>query len=59
MSTQNVQLQELLQNFMMSSKMEGMIVDEKLQSMCLSILNGKHTLEECLSQISAKYAQRS
>ena len=59
MSTQNVQLQELLQNFMMSSKMEGMIVDETLQSMCLSILNGKHTLEECLSQISAKYAQRS
>lgn len=59
MTTQNVQLHELLQNFMMSSKMEGMIVDETLQSMCLSVLSGKHTLDECLAQISAKYAQRT
>lgn len=34
MSEQNVQLNELIQNFMMSSRMEGMIVDETLQSMC-------------------------
>jgi hypothetical protein len=59
MSTQNVQLQELLQNFIMSSKMEGVIVDETLQSMCLSVLNGKRTLDECLAQIGAKYAQGS
>jgi hypothetical protein len=59
MSEQNVQLNELIQNFMMSSRMEGMIVDETLQSMCLSILSGNRTLDECLAQISAKYAQRS
>lgn len=59
MSTQNIQIHELLQNFMMSSKMEGMIVDETLQSMCLSVLSGEHTLDECLAQISAKYAQRT
>ena len=57
MSTPNTQLSELLQNYMMSAKMEGMIFDETLQSMCLSILNGKVTLEECLAQISAKYAK--
>ena len=58
MTTQNVQLHELLQSFIMSSKMEGMIVDETIQSMCLSIITGKRTLEECLAQISAKHAQR-
>ena len=58
MATQNIQLYELLQNFMISSEMEGMIVDETIQSMCLSIINGKRTLEECLAQISAKHAQR-
>lgn len=46
---------ELLQNFIMSAQMEGFVVTESIQSMCLSVLNGEHTLEECLHQISLSY----
>lgn len=48
-------LPELMQNFIISSQMEGLTVDDTLQSMCLSILRGTSTLEECLAQISQKY----
>lgn len=50
-------LPELLQNFIMSSQMEGLAVSETVRSMCLSILSGERTLEECLGQLSAKYSE--
>lgn len=52
---QEKRLPELMQNFIMSSQMEGLTVDETLQNMCLSILKGTSTLEDCLAQISQKY----
>ena len=52
---QENRLPELMQNFIMSSQMEGLTVSEALQSMCLSVLEGTATLEDCLAQISQKY----
>lgn len=50
-------LPELLQNFIMSSQMEGLVVSDAIQSMCLSVLNGERTLEDCLYQLNAKYSE--
>jgi len=52
---QEAALPELLQNFIMSSQMEGLTVSAAIQDMCLSVLSGERTLEECLPQINAKY----
>lgn len=52
---QEAALPELLQNFIMSSQMEGITVSTTIQDMCLSVLSGERTLEECLCQINAKY----
>lgn len=54
---QEVLLPELLQNFIMSSQMEGLTVSDAIQSMCLSVLNGERTLEDCLYQLNAKYSE--
>ena len=54
---QEALLPELLQNFIMSSQMEGIAVSDTIQAMCLSILNRERTLEECLSQINATYSE--
>ena len=54
---QEVLLPELLQNFIMSSQMEGLAVSEAIQSMCLSVLNGERTLEDCLYQLNTKYSR--
>lgn len=54
---QESMLPELLQNFIMSSQMEGLTVSDTIQAMCLSVLNGECTLEECLSQLNAKYSE--
>lgn len=54
---QETLLPELLQNFIMSSQMEGLAVSETIQAMCLSVLNGERTLEECLNQLNAKYSE--
>lgn len=54
---QEALLPELLQNFIMSSQMEGLAVSDTIQSMCLSVLNGKRTLEDCLYQLNAKYSE--
>lgn len=32
----------------------GLAVSEVIQSMCLSVLNGEHTLEDCLYQLNTK-----
>lgn len=50
-------LPELLQNFIMSSQMEGLAVSDAIQAMCLSVLKGERTLDECLSQLNAKYSE--
>ena len=54
---QEALLPELLQNFIMSSQMEGLSVSDAIQSMCLSVLNGERTLEDCLYQLNAKYSE--
>lgn len=54
---QEALLPELLQNFIMSSQMEGLAVSDAIQSMCLSVLNGECTLEDCLYQLNAKYSE--
>lgn len=50
-------LSELFQNFIVSSQMEGLTVSDTIQAMCLSVLNGERTLEECLGQLNAKYSE--
>lgn len=54
---QEALLPELLQNFIMSSQMEGLSVSDSIQAMCLSVLNGERTLEDCLYQLNAKYSE--
>lgn len=54
---QELVLPELLQNFIMSSQMEGLPVSDVIQVMCLSVINGERTLEECLRQLNAKYSR--
>lgn len=54
---QEALLPELLQNFIMSSQMEGLAVSDTIQAMCLSVLNGERTLDDCLYQINAKYSE--
>ena len=54
---QEALLPELLQNFIMSSQMEGLAVNDTIQSMCLSVLNGERTLQDCLCQLNAKYSE--
>lgn len=54
---QETMLPELLQNFIMSSQMEGLTVSDTIQTMCLSVLNGERTLEECLGQLNAEYGE--
>lgn len=51
---QEALLPELLQNFIISFQMGGLAVSEVIQSMCLSVLNGEHTLEDCLYQLNTK-----
>ena len=55
---QEAMLPELLQNFITSSQMEGLTVSDTIQAMCLSVLNGERTLEECLGQLNVKYGGR-
>lgn len=52
---QEARLPELLQNFIRSSEIEGLAVGDRLQAMCLSVLNGESTLEDCLTRINARY----
>lgn len=54
---QELVLPELLQNFIMSSQMEGLPVSDRIQAMCLSVISGERTLEECLRQLNAKYSR--
>ena len=53
---QETMLPELFQNFIISSQMEGLAVSDTIQAMCLAVLNGERTLEECLHQLNEKYS---
>lgn len=50
-------LPDIFANLSLSAQMEGLIVTEQIQEMCLAILNGVTSLEECLAQLNAKYSQ--
>lgn len=54
---QETMLPESLRNFIISSQMEGLAVSDTVQVMCLSVLNGERTLEECLGQLNADYGK--
>lgn len=48
---QTTMLPEALENFIASSEMEGVTVSETLREMCLAVVRGETTLEECLAQL--------
>ncbi len=48
---QTAMLPEALENFIVSSEMEGVTVSETLREMCLAVVRGETTLEECLAQL--------
>ncbi len=50
-------LPDIFANLSMSAQMEGMTITEQIREMCLAVLNGESTLEECLAQLNAKYSQ--
>ncbi|MGN0995068.1 MAG: hypothetical protein ACI4PD_08060 [Butyricicoccus sp.] len=56
-SSQNAQLLSSLKNYIMSSEMEGLSVSDTVQAMCLSVLNGETSLDDCISQLNRKYAE--
>ncbi len=58
MSQQQISmLPDIFANLSMSAQMEGMTITEQMKEMCLAVLNGEMTLEECLTQLNAKYSQ--
>lgn len=50
-------LPDIFANLSMSAQMEGMAVTEQIREMCLTVLNGERSLEECLEQLNAKYSR--
>lgn len=50
-------LPDILANISMSAQMEGLIITDQIREMCLSVLNGTSSMEECLALLNAKYTQ--
>jgi len=50
-------LPDIFANLSMSAQMEGMTITGQIREMCLAVLNGESTLEECLAQLNAKYSR--
>ena len=50
-------LPDIFANLSMSAQMEGVTVTEQIREMCLAVLNGERSLEECLAQLNEKYAR--
>lgn len=48
-------LPSIFANLSMSAAMEGLTLTEQIKAMCLDVLNGECTLEECLTQLNDKY----
>lgn len=58
MSQQQISmLPDIFANLSMSAEMEGMTITEQMKEMCLAVLNGETTLEECLAQLNTKYSR--
>lgn len=56
MSQQQIaMLPDIFANLSMSAEMEGLTLTEQMKEMCLAVLNGETSLEECLKQLNAKY----
>jgi len=45
-----------LKNAEMSARMEGLVLTQQLQKKCVDVVTGKRTLQDCLAEINAKYA---
>lgn len=48
-------LTEILKNIEMSLQMEGMTLTPALRDMCLAVVNGNATLDDCLDEIAREY----
>ncbi len=48
-------LPNIFDNLAMSAEMEGLALTEQIKAMCLDVLRGKRTMEECLAQLNEKY----
>lgn len=46
---------EILNNIEMSLQMEGMTLTPELRDMCLAVVNGNTTLDDCLAAIAQEY----
>lgn len=56
MSQQQIaMLPDIFANLSMSAEMEGLTLTEQMKEMCLAVINGEISLEECLKQLNAKY----
>lgn len=52
-------LPDIFANLSMSAQMEGLIITEQIQELCLAVLNGEASLDECLALLNAKYSQEA
>lgn len=50
-------LPDIFDNLAMSAQMEGLTLTEQIKDMCLAILSGDTTVEECLTLLNEKYSR--
>lgn len=50
-------LPDIFDNLAMSAQMEGLTLTEQIKDMCLAVLNGDATVEECLARLNEKYSR--
>ena len=52
---QNINIENALANLKMSFQMEGLNMTDEIQKLCLSVINGSKSLNECLEILNSKY----
>lgn len=52
---QNINIENALANIKMSFQMEGLNITDEIQKLCLSVINGSKSLNECLEILNSKY----
>ena len=52
---QNINIENALANLKMSFQMEGLNITDEIQKLCLSVINGSKSLNECLEILNSKY----
>ena len=52
---QPIILSEALDNLAMSCRMEGMELTPEIRALCLSVLEGRVSLQDSLRQLNARY----